>query len=140
MIRIAATIILVFIASISLACGPVIDSLDELRFRLPPEKAAASLVPGHAGRAIEFKFEKDSPSIFFGSQIRGNPAWDDADGISFWVKGDGSQEVGAIQFIYDEDYAVRYEYAFPLKETGWHKAGHKLVAVSVLAAIEGDSK
>lgn len=119
--RIIAAAIPLLFASISLADGPVIDSFDEMRFRAPAEKASAKLIPGHTGSAIEFQFEKESPSVFFGSNIHGQPNWDDAEGISFWVKGDDSAEVGAIQFIYDEDYAVRYEYAFPLKGTDWHK-------------------
>lgn len=109
-----------------IACSPalgadgIIDSLDELRFRVPAAKASASLVAGKAGN-IEFRFDKDSQNVFFSSSIRGQPDWDDAAGFSFWAKGDGSKDVGAIQFIYDDDYAVRYEFAFSLTDTEWHK-------------------
>ena len=61
------------------------------------------------------------PSVFFISNINGQPQWDEAAGFSFWLKGDGSSNVGALQFIYDEDYGARYEYAFPLKDTEWHQ-------------------
>ena len=53
--------------------------------------------------------------------MRGKPGWDEAAGFSFWVKGDGSDHFGGLQFIYDEDYAVRYDYMFPIKSTEWTK-------------------
>ena len=45
--------------------------------------------------------------------IHGTPAWDRAAGLSFWVKGDGSDHFGGLELIYDDDYAVRYDFAFP---------------------------
>lgn len=114
MLRYTVLFLAVISGSLGFAEDVVIDSLNELRFRTPAQKGTASLVPGHDGQAIEFKFDKDSQNVFFGSNIRGKPEWDDAAGFSFWLKGDGSKEVGVFQFIYDEDYAVRYEYAFPL--------------------------
>jgi hypothetical protein len=47
--------------------------------------------------------------------------WDKAAGFSFWVKGDGSKHFGAMQFIWNEDYAARYDVAFPLDGTEWKK-------------------
>ncbi|HYF00161.1 MAG TPA: SGNH/GDSL hydrolase family protein, partial [Planctomycetota bacterium] len=40
---------------------------------------------------------------------------------SFWVKGDGSQRFGGLQFIWNEDYAARYDYMFPIDSTEWRK-------------------
>jgi lysophospholipase L1-like esterase len=37
------------------------------------------------------------------------------------VKGDGSQACGGLQFIYDNDYALRYDYLFPINSTDWTK-------------------
>ena len=48
-------------------------------------------------------------------------AWDAADGISFWVKGDGSKNFGGIELIDHKDYALRYAYCFPLDSTEWKK-------------------
>jgi lysophospholipase L1-like esterase len=54
-------------------------------------------------------------------RVRGRPEWDQAAGISFWVKGDGSTTRGAIQFVWNDDYAVRYDASFPIVSTEWTK-------------------
>jgi hypothetical protein len=76
-------------------------------------RARAELVEGRVGRAVRFRFEEGSRSTFFTSNIRGTPEWDRAAGFSFWVKGEGGDGFGGLEFIYDEDYAVRYDLAFP---------------------------
>jgi lysophospholipase L1-like esterase len=103
------------------ADGVVIDSMDEMRFRNPKEKGKAELVEGHSGKAIRFSFEKDCQGVFFTSPIRGQPDWDTAAGFSFWVKGDGSDHFGGLELLYDEDYAVRYDIMFSIKNTAWTK-------------------
>ncbi len=49
--------------------------------------------------------------------VPGSAAWDGYEGVSFWVKGDGSDQFGSL--------ALRGSYAFvtffPLKDTSWHK-------------------
>jgi hypothetical protein len=97
---------------------PVIATMDELRFQPPKEKGRAELAEGKFGKAVRFSFEKDARSAFFTSNIRGTPAWDRAAGFSFWARGDGSDHFGGLQFIYDDDYAVRYDLSFPIKSTG----------------------
>ncbi len=101
--------------------GPVIATMDEMRFQPPKEKGRAELIDGKVGRAIQFQFDADARMTFFVSSIHGTPAWDHAAGFSFWLKGDGSDHVGGLEFIYDEDYSVRYDFAFPLKNTEWTK-------------------
>jgi acyl-CoA thioesterase-1 len=101
--------------------GEEIASMDELKFAVPKENAAAKLVAGKVGQAVEFSFEKDARSTFLTSNLRGTPEWDKAAGFSFWVKGDGSKSCGGLQFIYDDDYAVRYDVAFPISSTEWTK-------------------
>jgi lysophospholipase L1-like esterase len=98
-----------------------ISTLDELVFKQLAQKGSLSLVAGNQEKANEFRFDKDCQNVFFTSAIRGKPEWDKAAGFSFWVKGDGSKDVGALQFIYNDAYAVRYEYAFPLTNAEWHK-------------------
>ncbi len=101
--------------------GMLVDSMDELRFRPPKEKGRAELVAGKVGKAVRFSFDKDARSTFFTSNHRGTPAWDQADGLSFWVKGDGSDACGGLELIFDDDYAVRYDFAFPIRDTDWRK-------------------
>lgn len=101
--------------------APVLDPLDELHFRAPKEKGRAEVVPGKSGGAVRFSFDDDCRGVFFTSPLRGTPEWDHAAGFSFWVKGDGSEHLGGLEFIYDEDYAVRYDYAFPIRGTEWTK-------------------
>ena len=87
----------------------VIASMDEMRFAPPKEKGLASLVDGRVGKAVRFRFEADSPSAFFTSNIHVKPEWDHALGFSFWVRGNGSDGFGGLEFIYDDDYAMRYD-------------------------------
>jgi lysophospholipase L1-like esterase len=105
----------------ALAGGPVIDSMDQLRFRAPKDKGKAQLVEGKVGKAVRFTFDKDCQNVFFTSNLHGGPDWDRAAGFSFWVKGDGSDHFGGLQLIYDEDYAVRYDNCFPLRSKQWTK-------------------
>ena len=99
----------------------VIATMDVPRFQPPSEKGTAEIVDGHLGKATRFHFDKGCVSTFFTSNIHGTPEWDRAAGFSFWVRGDGSHGLGGIEFIYDEDYAVRYDLAFPIKGKEWTK-------------------
>ncbi len=53
-----------------------------------------------------------------------NEAWDQCDGIRFWVKGDGSDSYGCVAF--GPRYPYLYEAWFPLKETQWHQLSFRL--------------
>jgi lysophospholipase L1-like esterase len=117
----ASLVLLSALAPARATDGPVLDTMDELRFHAPKEKGKAELVEGKVGKAVRFSFDKDAQSVFFTGAIRGTPAWDDAAGLSFWVKGDGSAHFGGLELIYDDDYSVRYDYAFPLRNTEWSK-------------------
>ncbi len=99
----------------------VIETMDQLRFHAPPQNGTTSLVDGRSGKAIEFQFDQGSQGSFATSNIHGTPEWDRAAGFSFWVKGDGSAQVAGLEFIFDEDYAVRYDLAFPIKGSDWNK-------------------
>ncbi len=50
--------------------------------------------------------------------VAGNEAWDASNGISFMVKGDGSENWGRIGFGYR---GYIYEHYFPLANTEWHE-------------------
>jgi lysophospholipase L1-like esterase len=119
--RVLLFLALASLSSPAFADDGVIASMDELRFGPPKEKGRAELVEGKVGKAVRFVFEKDCQSTFFTSNIHGTPEWDKAAGFSFWVKGDGVDGFGGLQFIYDDDYAVRYDLAFPVKGQNWSK-------------------
>jgi len=81
----------------------------------------AELVEGKVGKACKFTFAADARSGFFTSGVRPTPAWDQAAGISFWVKGDGSDSWGGIELIDGSDYALRYAFCFPTDSREWRK-------------------
>jgi lysophospholipase L1-like esterase len=98
-----------------------IATMEEPWFQPPQDGGGIELVEGKRGKAKMFRFLKEGAGSFFTSNIHGIPAWDRAAGFSFWVKGDGTDQLGGIEFIYDEDYAVRYDVAFPIQGTDWTK-------------------
>jgi lysophospholipase L1-like esterase len=104
-----------------LLAGPLIDAMDEVRFRAPPGKGRAELVEGKVGKAVRFTFERDARSAFFAAGLRGGPEWDRAAGLSFWLKGDGSDSFMGLELIYDHDFAVRYDCCFSLRSKEWRK-------------------
>jgi lysophospholipase L1-like esterase len=115
-------LLLAFLGTVNgLSAGPVLDNMDEIRFRSPEGKGKAELVEGKVGKAVRFSFDKDSRGAFFTSKFRGSAEWDRAAGFSFWVKGDGSDSFAGLELIYDDDYALRYDYCFPIKGTEWTK-------------------
>jgi lysophospholipase L1-like esterase len=117
----ASLVLLVFLGMAKAADNSVVESMDAIRFHSPREKGKAELVEGKVGRAVRFSFADDAKSVFFTSNLHGTPAWDKAAGLSFWVKGDSSEHFGGLQLIYNEDYSVRYDFAFPLASKEWKK-------------------
>lgn len=81
----------------------------------------AKLVEGKVGKACEFTFKAAARSGFFTASVRPSPAWDQAAGLSFWVKGDGSSGFGGLELIDASNYALRYGYCFPIDSTEWRK-------------------
>ena len=100
--------------------GPVLDSMDDFRFRRPRRRARRNWWRARSARR-SVHLRQGRPKRVLHQQSRGTPAWDKAAGLSFWVKGDGSDHFGGLELIYDDDYAVRYDFAFPLKSTEWTK-------------------
>ncbi len=104
--------------------GPtVVDVMEQISF-VAPEKAKVEIVEGKDGgssKALKFSFEDDSKGVFVRGRAVSNAAWDKAAGLSFWVRGDGSDHLGGIQFVWNGDYAARYGYAFPISGTAWRK-------------------
>jgi len=117
----AVTLALLLLCPGQGAEGPLIHSMDDLKVRDPKEKGRSELVEGKVGRAAKFSFENGCQSTFCMTPIRATPDWDQAAGFSFWVKGDGSKHAGGLQFIWNEDYAARYDFMFPIDGTEWKK-------------------
>ncbi|NDK15079.1 MAG: hypothetical protein COY42_11500 [Armatimonadetes bacterium CG_4_10_14_0_8_um_filter_66_14] len=79
------------------------------------------MVAGKFGKACQFSFVEESRGGFFTASVKPSPEWDQAAGLSFWVKGDGSTNWGGLELIDNADYALRYGYCFPLDSTEWRK-------------------
>ena len=99
--------------------SPVLDPMDSATFRPGNDKVQIAEVDGHQGKALRFTFAEGAPSSFAIGRVRGAADWDRAAGISFRVKGDGSTNCGGIQFVWNEDFAIRYDAAFPISGTDW---------------------
>jgi lysophospholipase L1-like esterase len=101
---------------------PLIDSMDDIStIKAPEKKGSIEQVEGKTGKAVKFTYEDDCKSSFAFTRIRGKPEWDQAAGFSFWVKGDGSAHSGCLHVVWNEDYAQRYDVAFPLSNKDWTK-------------------
>jgi len=83
--------------------------------------ATVEVVEGKLGKACRFQFAPESKGAFCTASVRPTPAWDEAAGISFYVKGDGSNGWGGLEMIDGSDYALRYGYCFPIDSTEWRK-------------------
>lgn len=110
----------------------VIMDMDTLRYKATeidpkePAKGAigeATLVDeGKIGKAVKFSFKQDAKGFMtLSGPLGATPDWDAAAGISMWVKGDGSKNLGAIEFIDQNDYKLRYDCVFPIDGTEWTK-------------------
>jgi lysophospholipase L1-like esterase len=99
----------------------LLDSMDQVTFAASSPKGHVERVPGRDGGALKFSFDNDCAGVFIQGRHPGGPEWDRAAGFSFWVKGDGSEHLGGIEFIWNGDYSQRYAYAFPINSTQWKK-------------------
>ncbi len=79
------------------------------------------VVEGKFGKACKFSSAPDARNGFFVATAKASPMWDEAAGISFWVKGDGSRHWGGLELIDQANYALRYGYCFPVDSTEWQK-------------------
>jgi lysophospholipase L1-like esterase len=82
---------------------------------------SAELVDGKFGKAVRFSFVENARGGFMTARVRPTEAWDQAEGFSFWVKGDGSSHWGGIELIDRDDFSLRYGYCFPINSTEWRK-------------------
>jgi lysophospholipase L1-like esterase len=114
----------ILILSVPALCGAadsVVDAFETSAFNAPKEKGRFQIVEGKEGKAVKFSFDDACKSSFFMRKLKGAPEWDSSEGFSFWLKGDGSDHSACMQFLWNEDYKMRYEFAFSLKSTEWKK-------------------
>src|SRR5688572_2534031 len=110
---------LITLAALSAVEAEVLDTFDEMTLKAGNDKVRVEPAVGRSGKAVQVAFAAECASSFAMGRVRGRPEWDQAAGISFWVKGDGSTTMGALQFVWNDDYAVRYDAAFPIRSTEW---------------------
>jgi len=82
---------------------------------------SVELVPGKFEKAVRFQFVDGARGGFMTGRVSDTAGWDEADGFSFWVKGDGSSHWGGIELIDREDFSLRYGYCFPIDSAEWRK-------------------
>lgn len=131
MTRIAAAALAVVVAGPGLGvvraaedAGPVLFDMNfAQRYKLNKKDPAGTIssVEGKFGKAIQFDFKKLKSHNFFFGYMKMPAAADQCDGFSFYLKGDGSDNFGCLEFIDTSNYGLRYDYAFPLKSTEWTK-------------------
>jgi lysophospholipase L1-like esterase len=80
-----------------------------------------ALVDGRFGKACKVSFVASTGPQFFTAWVNPTENWDQYEGFSFWVKGDGSKSYGGLEFIDGNDYALRFGYCFPIESTEWFK-------------------
>ena len=109
--------------------GSVIMDMDTVRHRVTEvtikgkgkvPAGTVELVDGKFGKACKFTFIDNARSGFMNAAAKGTAEWDETEGFSFYLKGDGSKTVGAIEII-GPDFKRRYAYCFPLDSTEWKK-------------------
>ena len=104
--------------------GPALVDLTAVRHK-PSEvttKAGAKalagkveLVDGQFGKACKFTFVESAGPQMFTAWVNPKDDWDQYEGFSFWVKGDGSKSCGGLEFIDGENFGLRYGYCFPIR-------------------------
>ena len=79
------------------------------------------LVDGQFGKACKFSFVASTGPQFFTAWVNPTENRDQYEGLSFWVKGDGSKSYGGLEFIDGNDYALRFGYCFSIESAEWVK-------------------
>ncbi len=79
------------------------------------------LVDGQFGKACRFSFIESTGPQMFTAWVNPKDDWDQFDGFSFWVKGDGSKSCGGLELIDGDNFGLRCGYCFPINSTKWVK-------------------
>lgn len=108
--------------------APVIMDMDTARLKPGDvEKDGQKLpigtvevVDGKIGKACKLSFTQEVAG-FMSAWVNPTVKYEEYDGISFYVKGDGSKNWGGLHLIDGEDYGLRFSYCFPIDSTDWVK-------------------
>lgn len=87
----------------------------------PTPAGTVELVEGKFGRACRFSFAEEGRGRYFRASVTADVSWDEAAGISFWVKGDGSAQYGGLELVAADNPRLRFQYEFPLDSTEWRQ-------------------
>jgi lysophospholipase L1-like esterase len=85
-----------------------------------PTPELAGVPEGHLGGAIRVRFFESSQPQVVGVSVPGGAAWDQAAGLSFWLKGDGSGEFIGV-FVLDETFTQHHVALVGLSEREWRQ-------------------
>jgi lysophospholipase L1-like esterase len=103
--------------------GTLLDSFDAVGKWRPlsgkPTPELSSVKDGRAGGAVRFTFFESSQAQFAGRAVQ-TEGWDQARGLSFWFKGDGSASFVALELL-DEGYTQRHAALISLSSTEWRR-------------------
>lgn len=83
-----------------------------------PTPRVESTSMGHDGGALSISFHESKDGPFVGRAVSGNEAWDRAAGLSFWFKGDGSEDYVAVTLL-DESLTRRHAALISLGSKEW---------------------
>jgi lysophospholipase L1-like esterase len=104
--------------------GPLVDGFEAvgdwrpLDGRPTPELAIGP--GGHSGRALQVRFFESSRPSVVGRPVAATAAWDQAPGVSFWIKGDGSSGFVAVCLL-DESLTQRHVALVSLADKSWRQ-------------------
>jgi len=126
--RIARLLCIVLLAAPAVAGdaseSKVVDSMDDLSRWRNRNKSAMQLTADaqpHEGRAaLSLKIKAGTRFLTAVRVSKPDPAWNAFDGLSFWVKGNGTGEVGSIA-IQAGKWGNSWMAPIPLKNKEWHE-------------------
>ncbi len=79
------------------------------------------LVQGKFNKAVKFSFTGGLGAGFMTAPVAAGAEWNQAAGLSLYVRGDGSTNWAGLELIDRNDYSLRYACCLPLDSTKWAK-------------------
>jgi lysophospholipase L1-like esterase len=120
---------------------PSIDNMDDISpWKVPKgNKVAASVeTEPHEGKgALRIHVKNGNRYATAGRLIKHTAKWSEYEGISFWIKGDGSSNYASL-YMQAGKWGTGWRHLFPLKNKEWHKVDLNWKdAVPVSARVPG---
>lgn len=114
-------LVLALLAAVGLGAAPILledcATVADWTVSRPPAAVAAVDSPFPGQQAVQVTMPGMVTRQLTRTQVPGSAAWDDYAGVSFWVKGDGSDQYGCLAVV------GRYAFVtyFPLANQEWHQ-------------------